>query len=224
MNLTRRQATIVLLESRHAWQPSLTSQFSRFGAVVGELATESAVCPKCKGAGDVNSRDGRVPCDNCDAQGTYLVDAYTGFRTAQEGAGTLRQAALSHHDLRRKRDGELQRLKEQTRPAQSEATLLAETPPFRWERERDRHYRHGSYAELSHALEWLNEQSPTAHQIVTWTYEYRIIRQPAQPVAIAALAAVDVLAGRMPDPIRVPPWLVGKQGADRRRDEKRAAA
>lgn len=173
MTLTRRQATIVLLESRHAWQPSLTSQFARFGAVVGELATESAVCPKCKGAGDVNSRDGRVPCDNCGAQGTYLVDAYTGFRTAQEGAGTLRNAALSHHDLRLNRDGELQRLREQTRPPQSEATLLAETPPYRWERERDRHYRHGDYAALDRAMDALRSSDLEAYTAVLQLFIYQ---------------------------------------------------
>lgn len=203
----RRAATIILLETRTAWHPTLTSQFARFGAVPGEKATERRKCLSCSGTGELNGRQGKEPCSKCAGQGSFLVDAYTGFRSSDEGAGG--KTVLTKLERDRQAVAEIDRMRRQAAPPRTEADLLAEANKQGepWERNRDRHYAEGSYAELERALDWLGGQSPTARQLLEWTYSNHIITEHAPTVTQAALAALDALNERMPTPIRVPAWL-----------------
>lgn len=242
LTLTRRQATIILLESRLDWhefhpgaQPAQLPQIAKAGvgswercdrcATTGRVIGSGLAAKPCRGAHiqwpyEHNCR----PCAACD-NGWKRVAGEGSDRMLNAGKHDLHSAVMVKEESRLARLRENAALARQlAAPHKTDKDEIAETPPFRWERERDRHYRHGDYAALSTALAWLLEQSPTAHQLVTWVYEYRIIRQPAQPVAAAALAGVDVLAARMPDPIRVPDWLVPKHPAAARVDKRKAAA
>lgn len=208
--LTReREATILLLESRHDWQPVPRSQFSTFGAVPGEQPTHPKRCGTCQGTGLLNVRTRVEKCEVCDGNGSYLVDAYTGQRTSAAGGLGVK---LTRVERARLRDAELARLGFQlARPREIRtAADLEGVAPFAWERDRDRHYRHGDYRMLDLALEWLAGVFPNRRQLISWTYEQGILAASA-----ASAAAVDVLCERMPSPVRVPPWVAQHGGAAR---------
>lgn len=226
MNLTRRESTIILLQSRHDWQATPRSQFATFGAPAGELATRRVKCQSCNGEGTLNTRGGVKPCEKCSGAGTRMVDAYTGYSSSDDGRTEgSRKTGLTRHDKRRLADQEITMLHKQTRPPQSEATLLAETPPYQWERERDRHYHHGDYQQLEHALQWLTTTIPQARILIGWAYESGVAQLGClhPNVQTAAELSVDHLNRRMPDHVRVPHWLKPKHPAQQRRDKKRAA-
>lgn len=208
----RRAASIALLETRTAWHPTLTSQWAKFGARQGELATERRECKSCGASGQVRTRKGDEQCVNCGGRGFFMVDAYTGAREPeQRQAGAL--SGPERAVWRANINTQIASLGRQLSVPKTEADLLAEANQpgggEPWERDRARHYEHGSYAELERALEWLGGQSATARQLLEWVYGYQIITQLAPTVTRAATAALDTLNERMPEPIRVPPWLQG---------------
>lgn len=218
----RRHRTILLLESRHDWQPAPRSQCATFGALPGELATEPVKCRSCHGAGTVNGRKGPEPCSTCSGAGRYLVDAYTGARPGSQKIGEK----PTRTETQRRMDAEIQRLRLQLeRPSEIRTGAdLAGMAPFVWERDRDRHYRHGDYRALDLALEWLAGVAPERRQLLAWVFEHRVVSLGDAPAGVraAAVRSVDMVAGRLPDPIRVPPWLLPKHPALARR-ERRAA-
>jgi hypothetical protein len=71
----------------------------------------------------------------------------------------------------------------------------------------------GSYRELDLGLEWFGGVSPVGRRLVEWCYEFRIVSlgRCRREVVVAAELAVDVVASRMPDPVRVPPWLMPRE-------------
>lgn len=223
MTDTRRQRTIILLETRTAWHPGLRSQFATFGAKSGEAPTSRTTCTACKGDGTMPSRTGPQPCERCEGKGSYLVDRYTGYRSREEGP--WRTGGLSPVEKGRLADAEIQRMSSQTAPPKSERDLIEEAnaSPEPWERAREAHHRHGSYRELTLALEWLAGSAPNAWQLVTWVYELGMAKVTPAPLIERALYGVDLTAARLPDPIRVPPWLLPTTGAARRVADKAAA-
>lgn len=224
MTDTRRERTILLLQSRTAWHPGIRSQFATFGALPGEKATRRETCSVCLGDCEVPSRAGPVPCERCNARGSYLVDAYTGYRSTDEGPwkGAAAKTAV---EKRRQDDATIARLAQQVAPPRSQADLIheANSNPEPWERQREAHHRHGSYRELTLALEWLSGTAPNLWQLVLWVFELDMVRVTPPALLRDALLGVDALAERLPDPIRVPPWLMPATGAARRVAAKEAA-
>lgn len=220
--MTRRALTILLLESRTAWHPQVKSQFSTFGALPGEKATQRETCSQCSGDCTTPSRTGPVPCERCDGKGSYLVDAYTGYRSSDEGP--WRGGSLTKVEKGRLVDAEIQRMQAQTAPPRSEQDIIAETLPEPWERSRDKHYRHGDYRALDLAMEWLAGSAPNAFMLVQWVYELGMIRATNEQVRSRAEAAVDLLCTRMPDRIRVPVWVLPPHPAAQRIAARKAAA
>lgn len=219
--MPRRTATITLLRSRTDWHPSIRSQFQGFGATPGEKATVWRLCGSCDGTGTLKTRKGDEACPKCQGKGRFLVDAYTGRRDGEQET-----RLFSAGDIRRRAeltDAAIARLKEQTAPPRSEADLIADAQPFPWERERDRYYRAGDYRALDLALEWLDTHNPDARDLVCWVYETGIDELGCldESILLSAERAADLLAERMPDPIRVPSWLSGE--APRRIVRRRAA-
>lgn len=225
--MTRPEQVILLLRSRNDWHPGLRSQFASFGAIPGETATEWVECARCEGLRTVSGRTGDEPCPKCEGAGGKKVDAYTG-RTDTERETKL-FSAEDRAEWRRKLDQNIARLAEQTAPPRSDADLIAEATEYGWERERARYLRAGSYRELDAALEWLTVQSPPARALVGWVYESGADTLGClhESIERAAVLAVDLLAERMPEKIKVPHWLLPKHPALVRRDakaEKRNAA
>lgn len=204
--LSRRDRLVVLLETRSAWVPAPRSQFGSFGAVPGEKATERKACRSCDETGLVNGRTGQESCPKCDGAGWYLVDGYTGKREDPPREVAV-LAGPEREQWRRQTDAKIARLDLQlASPSEVSARTLQDETPERWERERDRHYRHGDYRALDLALE---HHAGAVAQLATWTFEYRILEIAHNTeLAKAAYAAVDLLNLRMPDPIRVPHWYL----------------
>lgn len=221
----RRARTILLLESRTDWMPQPRSQFAAFGAIPGEAATRRETCSRCRGECEIPTRLGPEPCDRCDGEGSYLVDAYTGERSSSEGP--FRIGALSAVEKDRKAVATIARMGSQIAPPKSERDLIedANKNPEPWERQREAHYKHGSYRELDLALEWLGGGWPEARQLVEWAYEFHVIAigKCSPDIVRAAEACVDRLCERMPDPVRVPAWLLPAHPAEVRIARKMAA-
>ena len=219
----RRDATITLLRSRHAWHPTLRSQFSTFGALPGETATEWVMCRSCNGDGTIRGRKGLDECKTCAGEGRYLVDSYTRKPAAELSIG--RQfTGPEREQWRRLTDASIGRLTAQTTPPRTELDLIADATPYPWERDRARHYAAGDYRALDLALEWLATESPLGRAMVGWVYESGALELGClhQSILHAADLAVTLLTERMPDPVRVPPWLAAKHPALERRDRKAA--
>lgn len=223
--MTRREQTILLLQSRNDWHPQVRSQFATFGALPGEKATVRETCSACAGEGTTPTRTGPEPCKRCDAKGSYLVDAYTGFRSRDEGPWKG-MAKMTEVEKRRQSDATIARMVAQTAPPKSERDLIEEAnlSPEPWERSREAHHRHGSYRELTLALEWLGDTAPAAWNLVRWVYELGMVRVTSEPLLARALFGVDLVAVRLPDPIRVPPWLLPAHPAQARIERRKAAA
>jgi hypothetical protein len=111
----------------------------------------------------------------------------------------------------------------QTAPPKSEQDLISEAnlSPEPWERAREAHYRHGSYHELSLALEWLAGRAPNMARLVVWVYELGLVA-PGPETHARAEQGLDAVAARMPDPIRVPGWLLPHPARDRQQARRAA--
>lgn len=94
---------------------------------------------------------------------------------------------------------------------------------FAWERSRAAHDRHGSYAELRRALDWLRDRQPRRYTLV------RAVLVDHEPRTLSAFDSIAVdlgvlaLALRMRT-VRVPPWLMERDNAERRRQTVEALA
>lgn len=224
--MTNRDAVVILLQTRTAWIDPPRSQFARFGAVPGEKPTVKHECERCTGDGKVNTRAGLKPCEMCEGKGFVLVDGYTG-KTEREKPDPL--ADKDRKLWRQKVDGELSRLRDQLeKPTEVHSTAdVASIPPYRWERERDWHFRHGDYRALDLVLEKLAGEVPAVVQLATWTFEYHVIELGHAPEALQRLAldAAQVVADRMAAllgrDVRVPARYRPKHPAEVRRDQKR---
>lgn len=226
----RGDQVIVLLRSRTNWHGPI--RVATFGGESGEKATEWVLCRPCGGTGNVRERAKKgaapvdVPCEKCEGAGRYLVDAYTGRKEGEVNTGNLFNGSeRAAHEAAVV--AQIDRLKKQTAPPKSsDADIIAETTPFQWERERERYFKAGSYHELDEALEWLNGKSPQARALIEWVYVSGALELGclADSILTSAELAVELLADRMPDPIRVPHWLIESQTGGARRKQERHAA
>lgn len=224
-DLTRRQRTVLLLGSRTAWHPQVRSQFATFGALPGEKATRRETCSTCHGEGETPTRVGKQPCPRCAGKGSYLVDAYTGYRSRDEGPWDGK-AAMTEVEKRRQSDATIARMAAQTAPPKTEQDLIEEANlnPEPWERAREAHHAHGSYRELTLALEWLEGVSPEGWNLLRWVYELDMLRVTSPALMVRTVSALDLVNGRMPDPIRVPKWLMPRHPAQERIANRRKTA
>lgn len=220
--MTNRDAVVILLQTRTAWIDPPRSQFARFGAVPGEKPTVKHECERCTGDGKVNTRAGLKPCETCEGKGFVLVDGYTG-KTEREKPDPL--ADKDRKLWRQKVDGELSRLRDQLdKPSEVHSTAdVASIPPYRWERERDWHFRHGDYRALDLVLE---ELPPAVVRLATWMFEYEVLVWEHAPEALRKLAldAVQVVADRMVSllgrDVRVPALYRPKHPAEIRKQKR----
>lgn len=224
-----RTRTILLLESRLDWHPAGRDSVASLAATAMPGVGAWQRCERCAGTGRVTGRGlAAKPCRLAHGGWPYphrcrpCLACDDGFvRAPSDDSGSDRMLNAGRHDLATEQQQKLEARAARARneaalmvqlapPAVSLADDLAHTGAARWERERDRHYRHGSYRDLDLALEWLGGRAPAARQLVEWAYEFRVIRIGAcQPVVVAAAeACVDELVTRMPDPVLVPKWLL----------------
>lgn len=239
----RRASTILLLESRLDWHPANRDSLAALPSIAKPGVGAWVRCERCAGSGRVTGRGfAAKPCRLAHAEWPFrhgcrpCLVCDDGWLHARGGdAGTDRMLIAGRHDLeteqqqkleaRAARQREDQALEQQLAPAaKSVRDDIAETPPFRWERDRDRHYAAGSYRELDLALEWLGGRAPAARQLVEWAYEFRVIRigNCRPEVSRVAALCVDGLNERMPDPVRVPKWLLPREAY--RGQSRRSAA
>lgn len=239
----RRTRTVALLESRLDWHPPSRDSVASLPAVARPGVGAWVKCLRCEGTGRVTGAGvGAKPCRGSHAAWPYghrcrpcLACEDGWVRAVSDDAGTDRMLMPGRHDLATEQQAKLEAraararderaLEQQLSPAAASlADDLAATLPARWERDRDRHYREGSYRELDVALEWLGGSRPEARQLVEWAYEFRVIslgRCSASVVRVAE-ACVDLVAVRMPDPVRVPRWLLPREPY--RGESRRSAA
>lgn len=176
----------------------------------GELATEREKCKSCSGGGTLNGRQGPEQCVNCHGKGWYLIDGYTRKRTVDKPeTGPL--SGPDRAQWRRTLDTQIDRTKAQLHrpPEVHSAADLADVQPEKWERDRDRYYRAGSYRNLDLALEWLASRAPQARSLIGWVYESGAADLAVldDSIGAASTLAVNILADQMPDPVKVPHWL-----------------
>ncbi len=239
----RRTRTILLLESRLDWHPVGRDSVASLQATAKPGVGAWVRCDRCAGSGRVvgfglrakacrashtvwPSGHGCRPCLVCEDGWVATRGEDGSDRMLAAGVHGLHEEGLQRHEARAARDRMLAALSSQlARPSSSLADDLAATRPERWERDRDRHYRQGSYRELDLALEWLGGRSPSARQLVEWAYEFRVIHLGScrREVVAAAEACVDVVASRLPDPVRVPGWLLPRAGGPSARVANRRA-
>lgn len=221
-DLARRARTVLLLESRGSWLPGPRSQFASFGAVPGELPTVRRGCRSCHGLGRVAGRRGPEPCVRCGGRGSYLVDAYTGARPVDAPLAPLNDEERLRWLRSRSTLAQLEKVNRQLErpPEVHSAADVADVKPYGWEAARDRHYRHGDYRALDLALEWLSGVDPDGRALIGWAFDAEVV-----PVSGRVGRVVDKLAARLPDPIRVPAWVLpDSPGLRRIRDRQRREA
>ena len=229
--LDRRARTIMLLESRLDWHPAGRDSVASLQATAKPGVGAWVRCTRCAGAGRVVGLGvAAKPCRGAHHRWPYghgcrpCVVCEDGWVHTDGEGGSDRMLAPGKHELHTAAIEKLERAEQRARdeealvaqlarPSQSLADDLAATRPERWERERDRHMAAGSYRELDLALEWLGDVSLLGRRLVEWCYEFRIVRlvMLRPEVTAAAELAVDLAASRMPDPVRVPPWLMPRE-------------
>jgi hypothetical protein len=136
------------------------------------------------------------------------------------GKNELHEDALTRSETRRRLDTLIDALDDQAAAREGRAEDLR---PYGWERDRDAHYRAGSYAELDRLLEELRDRYPVLAWAVLTVYVYephhgvRDLLDRSSLVRVAG-AGLDWVAARMPELIRVPPWLLPERDAAARKE------
>lgn len=124
---------------------------------------------------------------------SYLSDRSSSFAAA---------AGDDRHAVRRRRDGELRRL-ELAREHEAGRVDARELEP--WEAARAELDALGSFRELRAALDELCSSDPFGWTCVRLVYGFEAeLRQCGPSITAAAEEGVSFIAGRLPDPIRVP--------------------
>jgi hypothetical protein len=136
------------------------------------------------------------------------------------GKNELHEDALTKSENRRRQDALIAALDDQ---AASREGRVDDLRGFGWERDRDAHYRAGSYAELDFQLERLRDQAHVIHWAVVTVYVYEPhhgLRDlfGRSSVERTAAAGVDWVQARMPERIRVPGWLLPERAAEARKE------
>ena len=111
----------------------------------------------------------------------------------------------SGKDEARRRDAVLEKLEHEQRVR--EGREAAPDEYMAAVERRDRWYRRGSYLELERALGWLRDREPAAYALLLGVVYQPFCEPPVEPVRRTIGAACEVLAERMPEKIRVPPWV-----------------
>jgi hypothetical protein len=209
--VTKREKVICLLEHMHDWIPgprTATGSIVQSASTPGETPSKTIDCPICKGTG----KRGREVCDECD-RGIIVVDDYTG-RVAGAKAENAATVALERRERRAKRDREIERLHSQTylRAADLDVQGDAYTSAVEAKVRQDRS---GSFRELYSSIDRLSVEWPAHARALALVYGPDTDQLRGLPLNTnltrAAEHAVGILAAWMPDDLRVPHWLVGRQ-------------
>lgn len=210
----RLQAIIVLLETRDEGLPEPAVPRTHAASGFAHDVTVVLDCPDCL----TNGRR-MFGCETCGGSGHVSEhrdqDPYA--------VNTVQPFGLSpdRHEATRRRDSEIARLTEQTKPPyESPADELADANkhPYPWEVERRKRYRTFDYAALDRALDALRLADEAAYHLLHTVYVYGFVELSVTLEAVVARGLV-FLSSRLPDPIRAPGF---ETGAARRKVLQRA--
>jgi len=220
-DVTRTEATYALLRSLLDWVPG---RVQRFGDLPGPAPSEKRACGACGGSGVWRART----CRTCAGAGRIAIDAYTqdevatlarpvpsgryvpcdacdGRRTHAGGRTCVvcKGAGGFHVPDSSRIDAQLRRL---------EADRLAREGglgggPLPWEPLRAEYRRAGSYEALERVLASLALSHPTRHAQLMAIEVYGLTDRVSDAARAQMDETVEWVAARMPDPIRVPPWV-----------------
>lgn len=193
----------------------------------GSLETPSGVaegrripCEDCRRRGWLKTRHGMQLCLICDGSGWKLRgrrdepwDEYVSLPTAEAAQLPVMPSAPPVEAI-------LARLADEQAEREGRLAGLA----YGWERARAAHDRRGSYRELRRSLERLADARPGWHRLVLAKLVYHEPRVFTPTAETAIELGVGWLALEMRGPIRVPPWVMERDRAERNRDTIEALA
>lgn len=165
----------------------------------GHVAGARTLCPGCGGSGWRRR-----------AKGEDAWDEYTGEPVAGDGSSRAHKVPFRLEDDYRKLGEQLDRVNRSI--AEREGIF---TDAYAWERARVVWDRLGSYRELRVALTALKDAWPTGYSVIRAVW---IMDLPVKMIGSAHRVedeAVSWIAVKMPDEIRVPPWLLEDAKAHR---------
>lgn len=230
MTLDRRTMVMLLLESRDDYLPSLRVATPR-GAAGGAAPSGWVPCDACQGVGrTVGSGEKVQVCQTCKTwkpkrprHGCHQCPVCEGKkerrrRASDPGWDSMTGMASAELDTITRSERELA----QGKRAKRELALTItpqEEKGFRWEQEKDRYWRAGSYQALGICLAWLKKDHWMLYESIGF---YEMAQNKHMPWVLDPRTeaqferAVDLLCERMPDDMRVPWWI------EARHEEKEA--
>ena len=193
----RQRRTLILLDTYLDYLPS--PYRSSVPTSSGPAPSRSSRCDPCLGTGKLA---GHI-CPVCDGHGRRkrrrgdpVTDDYTGQEIGTEQGGVV---AMSSWQL----DAEIGRIERATAEREDRIAPGDELP---WLRKKQSMRRHGDYEALERALLWLRLRKPL-HFAFLWKNLVLHIDVPNRDAPRLVREGVVMLAGRMPDEIRIPRWL-----------------
>lgn len=228
MRLAKHEKVGLLLLSMGDYLPTVTG--ARLDSSPGPQASAFVPCGACAGCGRLNGVNPCVKCRDRKREGNPIRRPNHGCRMCQvcDGRGDRRRRSgdepfdpysglplteleqvIAEAALSRAQERAREALRATVRPTQPSGDELP------WLRLREAYRASGSYAELDRALAWLADRYPLRHEMLShWLTS---VDDPLWEWSERALSRVDetirLLAHRMPDPVRVPSFVV--RGHDR---------
>lgn len=200
----RARHVYALLRTLLAWAPSPPA--SRTGSVLASQQrgfvskSRFLTCPDCLANG---RPDGMHGCETCGGRGEVPDDGpdpYESKRSTRFGGVAGERVA----DRTRQLDDELRRLEFQLAKPDRKVDEQAGDVLTRAIVVRDYAYRRGSYAELERALARLRDYDPSMYELAMSVAYQPLKEEPIEPVRRFVVVLCELLAGWMPETIRVP--------------------
>lgn len=167
----------------------------------GKVAGARELCPLCGGTGWRRRRKGEDPWDE-----------YTGLPVSDTDSGRAHKTPFTLEDDYRKLGIQLDRVNRSIAEREGVAQ-----DAYAWETARKVWDRMGSYPELRAALRALQLFSPVSYGVVRAVWIMDLPVKVIGRVKLIEYGSIVWIQERMPDPIKVPPWLLEDAKSERQK-------
>lgn len=215
----RARLVYALLRTLLAWTPTPRS---RTASAPGFVSTER-LCLHCKTTGRWHPELRRkvdAGCPHCGGTGTRPVKDLMDDPLKSPPPHPMRKTGFGGvagddaREARRRRDEEIERLGQQLSTDEQDAPADELTRAVDL---RDRLYRHGSYADLEHALHVLRQTRPLAYTAAMWVAYQPLGEAPIECDRPAIAEICETLGMLIDGPIRVPAFVPVSESAEAER-------